>query len=317
MARDVTDIFRGKSTQQLNELKSKIESKLDTRCDGVDIGYWESLLSQLKAHMARARLKDQHHENLRAKLELLKKEQVETVTSSTNDEGDPDNKPSTSYAHNVKDEPMDEESRADENASPYGGSDNEEQAAKDLLTDSFMLYTEGNYSPVYLRDDDIDASVVVVNPEDADRDLEKFQNRVLNLGIGGDGDEDDNPYSKEEIRMARDARKGMDGDEAEFSVETKVDSQVYFWSDKYRPRKPRYFNRVHTGFEWNKYNQTHYDMDNPPPKIVQGYKFNIFYPDLIDKGCTPQYFLVSGFCSLLLHTQMLYCQIQHGALWTI
>lgn len=29
------------------------------------------------------------------------------------------------------------------------------------------------------------------------------------------------------------------------------------------------------GFEWNKYNQTHYDIDNPPPKIVQGYKFNV------------------------------------------
>ena len=28
-------------------------------------------------------------------------------------------------------------------------------------------------------------------------------------------------------------------------------------------------NRVHTGYEWNKYNQTHYDHDNPPPKIVQ------------------------------------------------
>lgn len=51
--------------------------------------------------------------------------------------------------------------------------------------------------------------------------------------------------------------------------------------------------RVHTGFEWNKYNQTHYDMDNPPPKIVQGYKFNIFYPDLIDKNSTPEYYLVS------------------------
>lgn len=50
---------------------------------------------------------------------------------------------------------------------------------------------------------------------------------------------------------------------------------------------------MHTGFEWNKYNQTHYDMDNPPPKIVQGYKFNIFYPDLINKGSTPQYFLVN------------------------
>ena len=26
-------------------------------------------------------------------------------------------------------------------------------------------------------------------------------------------------------------------------------------------------------YEWNKYNQTHYDGDNPPPKTVQGYKF--------------------------------------------
>jgi len=31
------------------------------------------------------------------------------------------------------------------------------------------------------------------------------------------------------------------------------------------------------------YNRTHYDHDNPPPKTVQGYKFNVFYPDLIDK----------------------------------
>ncbi|XP_008472735.1 cactin [Diaphorina citri] len=100
-----------------------------------------------------------------------------------------------------------------------------------------------------------------------------------------------NVITAEEKALQREARKGMGGDEAEFSVESLLDPQVYLWSDKYRPRKPRYFNRVHTGFEWNKYNQTHYDMDNPPPKIVQGYKFNIFYPDLIDKNSTPQYFL--------------------------
>ncbi|KAL3780233.1 hypothetical protein ACHAW5_009964 [Stephanodiscus triporus] len=40
------------------------------------------------------------------------------------------------------------------------------------------------------------------------------------------------------------------------------------------PRKPRYFNRVKTGYDWN---------------IVQGYKFNVFYPDLIDRTRTPQY----------------------------
>lgn len=42
------------------------------KTDGVDISYWESLLSKLKAHMARARLRDKHQVNLRQKLELLK-----------------------------------------------------------------------------------------------------------------------------------------------------------------------------------------------------------------------------------------------------
>ncbi|CAN1284353.1 CTN [Linum perenne] len=73
------------------------------------------------------------------------------------------------------------------------------------------------------------------------------------------------------------------------NAEISLDSAVYWWHDKYRPRKPKYFNRVHTGYEWNKYNQTHYDHDNPPPKIVQGYKFNIFYPDLVDKTKAPTY----------------------------
>jgi hypothetical protein len=65
----------------------------------------------------------------------------------------------------------------------------------------------------------------------------------------------------------------------------------YEWSYKYKPRKPRFFNRVKTGFEWNEYNKAHYNTDNPPPKVVQGYKFNIFYPDLIDKQETPKYHL--------------------------
>merc|ERR1719217_305640 len=68
----------------------------------------------------------------------------------------------------------------------------------------------------------------------------------------------------------------------DFHGELALPARHYEWEDKYAPRKPRFFNRVKTGYEWNKYNQTHYDHDNPPPKIVQGYKFNIFYPDLIE-----------------------------------
>jgi hypothetical protein len=60
--------------------------------------------------------------------------------------------------------------------------------------------------------------------------------------------------------------------------------------------------RVLQGFEWNKYNQTHYDGDNPPPKVVQGYKFNIFYPDLINRFETPEYIIVClrGFFFVLI-----------------
>ncbi|KAE8793848.1 cactin-like [Hordeum vulgare] len=45
-------------------------------------------------------------------------------------------------------------------------------------------------------------------------------------------------------------------------------------------RKPKYITRVRSGFEWNKYNRVHYDHDQPPPKIVKGYKFVVHYPDL-------------------------------------
>ncbi|GAA6103506.1 cactin [Tachysurus ichikawai] len=61
----------------------------------------------------------------------------------------------------------------------------------------------------------------------------------------------------------------MGGDEAQFSVEMPRTGKIYMWADKYRPRKPRFFNRVHTGFGRNKYNQTHYGFENLPHKIVQ------------------------------------------------
>ncbi|KAL1901077.1 hypothetical protein Sste5346_002144 [Sporothrix stenoceras] len=88
----------------------------------------------------------------------------------------------------------------------------------------------------------------------------------------------------------REVARGVSENEEIFAAEEVVQTaSAPKWSDKYRPRKPRYFNRVQMGYEWNKYNQTHYDHDNPPPKVVQGYKFNVFYPELIDKTKAPTY----------------------------
>lgn len=88
----------------------------------------------------------------------------------------------------------------------------------------------------------------------------------------------------------REVARGVGENEEIFTSEEAVNtSSRPQWAGKHRPRKPRYFNRVQMGYEWNKYNQTHYDHDNPPPKVVQGYKFNIFYPDLIDRAKAPTY----------------------------
>lgn len=73
--------------------------------------------------------------------------------------------------------------------------------------------------------------------------------------------------------------------------EIRLAMKKYTWQDKYRPRKPRYLNKVKTGWDWNKYNQTHYDHDNPPPRTIQGYQFTVFYPDMLDKSATPSYHL--------------------------
>jgi hypothetical protein len=63
----------------------------------------------------------------------------------------------------------------------------------------------------------------------------------------------------------------------------------YDWSTKYKPIRPRYSNKVKMGFDWNRHNQAHYTSENLPPKTIQGYRFNIFYPYLVDKTKTPQY----------------------------
>jgi hypothetical protein len=62
----------------------------------------------------------------------------------------------------------------------------------------------------------------------------------------------------EEIYQAA-VGQGFDHEEELFNMEAEMSKVAYTWEDKYRPRKPRYFNKVHTGYEWNKYNQTHYE----------------------------------------------------------
>ncbi|MGH0185080.1 UNVERIFIED_CONTAM: hypothetical protein FKN15_016810 [Acipenser sinensis] len=181
-----------------------------------------------------------------------------------------------------QEEKQDEGQGENQEEKPAEGQGEAVLTEEDLIQQSLDDYDSGRYSPSLLQNSDLPLDTHLVEPEE---DLTRLQVARNQMHVTGDASE------SAEDAFVRRARQGMGGDEAQFSVEMPLTGKVYLWADKYRPRKPRFFNRVHTGFEWNKYNQTHYDFDNPPPKIVQGYKFNIFYPDLIDKRSTPQYFL--------------------------
>lgn len=83
--KDVAAVLKGKNHHELALLETEIQKKIKSGEEGVDVGYWETLLAQLKAHMARARLRDRHQETLRLKLARLKQEvrfEEFTVSSS-------------------------------------------------------------------------------------------------------------------------------------------------------------------------------------------------------------------------------------------
>ncbi|NWU93199.1 CATIN protein, partial [Upupa epops] len=286
---DVQSVFKGKTYNQLQVLYQGIESKIRAGGPNLDIGYWESLLQQLKAYMARARytalplgntaLPNSECAPLLPRAHVNREQGLHPHPSSLCPlpaRLDPEE--SIVVQPGPSSEP-----EAEQDAEAKGEAEGEAVLMEeDLIQQSLDDYDAGKYSPRLLSPNELPFDAHVL---EAEEDMHRLLLLRQQLQVTGDATE-----SADDI-FFRKAKEGMGADEAQFSVEMPLTGKAYLWADKYRPRKPRFFNRVHTGFEWNKYNQTHYDFDNPPPKIVQGYKFNIFYPDLIDKRSTPEYFL--------------------------
>ncbi|THG10719.1 hypothetical protein TEA_025088 [Camellia sinensis var. sinensis] len=266
---DVKNLLQGKSYGELEALQSQIESQMRSGTAKV-VEYWEAVLKRLHIYKAKACLKEIHTKMLRKHLEHLEQPL----------EGEENLEPERSLS------PIEEETDHDEK-------DAEAFSPEPMLDEETHEVEEeaGSYSPQLLHDNENEEAI---DPEE-DRAilelkrkavLEEQQRRIQEAMASRPAPPEDNLEIK-----AMKAMGAMEEGDAVFGTgdEINLDSQVYWWHDKYRPRKPKYFNRVHTGYEWNKYNQTHYDHDNPPPKIVQGYKFNIFYPDLVDKIKAPTY----------------------------
>ena len=127
-------------------------------------------------------------------------------------------------------------------------------------------------------------------PEE-NKELSEFQKTIQNFDKYLDKNDISGMYTNLEIieNTFRDLEKCTDN-ELVFNDIVEIKKE-YEWSKEYKPIKPRYSNKKIIGFEWNRYNQAHYDNDNLPPKTVNGYRFNIFYPNLVDKTKTPKFYL--------------------------
>ena len=130
--------------------------------------------------------------------------------------------------------------------------------------------------------------------EDKNKDneqLTEFQKTIQNFDKYLDKNDISGVYTNLEIieNTFRDLDKNSDN-ELVFNDIVEIKKE-YEWAKDYKPIKPRYANKKILGFDWNKHNQAHYDNINLPPKTVSGYRFNIFYPNLVDKTKTPKFYL--------------------------
>ncbi|KAG0067741.1 hypothetical protein BGZ93_006604 [Podila epicladia] len=293
IAQDIANKLAGKSYEQLVLLQGQIQRKL-AEGGAIDVDYWEALLKTLIVWKAKAKLNSIHQIVLQKRLEQLKSRQMREAEKE---------KAELAAVLAMQTQEVD----GDTSNLRHGGIEEEADMGQDdldvdMLASANAVPYDRSMSPEPIdtlsRED---SSLTVVDQwEDWAEILDK-RHQVLNKQFNpkkrnpdqdaGEQHPDDDFVAK--LMFDKEAAKQLTGDEETFNVEASLQrQQTYMWQDKYRPRRPRFFNRVHTGYEWNKYNQTHYDHDNPPPKVVQGYKFNLFYPDLIDKSQAPTYEII-------------------------
>lgn len=302
---DINRLLSPKTYEQLEALEVQVKRKLDSN-EPIDYDYWEELLRSLTVWKARAKLRKVYQAVIEERVRGLRKQQCEEAESV---------RLKLAPLAPVVKPPGDERQVEVIDSQEFDGLDPEpllqvrpEDKVLQIVDESAFLNQVVRWHPIFLE---VKLSLMYFQARDREkvlkmgyiplrhRQIEKPSTPAVNQSSNVAVHSISTRFSSipnEDFSQAtkalyeRELAKGVSENEEIFTGEEAVStSSRPQWASKYRPRKPRYFNRVQMGYEWNKYNQTHYDHDNPPPKVVQGYKFNIFYPDLIDKTKAPTY----------------------------
>ncbi|KAK9373381.1 cactus-binding C-terminus of cactin protein-domain-containing protein [Lipomyces chichibuensis] len=268
VSEDIENILRDKDYDDLVGLEDRIEILLSGD-SAVDVEFWSELKKELLIRKAKEKIKRVHELVIRGRVKLLAqqqeivaKEAISQIQSCRSD-ASLSGAASIQYA-TVMDEIPQSEVESISSHQRLDGIQCEEFISR-LTQEQQMMERVG-----------------LVPLKHNARSRQKIKGPGNLPGT-------ENATALSEKLFEKEVAKGTNDNEEVFNDEEDLDA-----ADEYKEKlkKPKYFNRVQMGFDWNKYNQTHYNQDNPPPKVVQGYKFNIFYPELIDSAKAPTYKIV-------------------------
>lgn len=276
MSSDLDKLLGPKTLDELEKLEKQVKAKLSSN-EPVDTDYWEHLLSTLLSYKAKAKLRNVSRAIAVSRVGELRKQQaaeadawktrLEAKYDAAGHSDDPKGAAGSNPDESNNDpEPMLRLSKEDRSLRSVDAAN----YTAELITQRHKVLRQG-YVGTMKR------GVQASGLEPAAKRHRTESEPATALAAGAS-------------QFDREVARGLGENEEIFTTEESVTTRnLSSWSSKYRARKPQYFNRVLLGYEWNKYNQTHYDADNPPPRVVQGYKFNVFYPDLVDTTKAPTY----------------------------
>lgn len=265
---DIDRLLSPKTYEELQALEKQIEAKLSSN-EPIDTDYWQQLLDNLLIWKAKTKVEKVYEAIVESRLKVLRDENVRAAKDARDN-----------YANSIGSGRPTTTKVPDPD--PLLQLDSKDKLLETVTESQFLA------NVVQTR-----RRVMKMGFVPAPKGRSK--NHIVSSGAREaytDGHVERNMMADDSNKSLfdREVAKGVGEDEEVFAGEEEVETKNKdLWMGKYRPRKPKYFNRVQMGYEWNKYNQTHYDHDNPPPKVVQGYKFHIFYPDLIEKTKAPTF----------------------------
>ncbi|CAK0908712.1 unnamed protein product, partial [Prorocentrum cordatum] len=254
VASEIHELLCSKGRRELEDMLVEIKQSISKGSEGMDTQFFDAVAAKIPLYIARAEIELWHRKG-QDKAEAWKKAHAPDPLELA--------------------PPTPEEEQEDE--APKGGGMWDDLPSGPAAGDDLSPVLEplsaldeeaakGAFSPVLepLRDFDPQD---LLDPEEDERIMRQVRQTIRNAfasePTGGGGSADGLDRSAEDDMVARERQRGYGKDESGFNAKGKgtgddfhgeldLPKKHYEWEDKYKPRKPRFFNRVKTGFEWNK-----------------------------------------------------------------